>query len=46
MPENVASQRVLEKCGLRYEKAGIYYGVHARYFAIDRPQQRSGSTPA
>lgn len=37
MPENIASQRVLEKAGLRYEKDGTFYGVHARYFALNRP---------
>ncbi|MDQ6779642.1 MAG: GNAT family N-acetyltransferase [Candidatus Eremiobacteraeota bacterium] len=44
MPENVASQRVLEKCGLRYEKDGAFYGVRARYFALDRPEQRPART--
>ena len=37
MPENIASQRVLEKAGLRYEKDGTYYGVRAKYFALNRP---------
>lgn len=36
MPENIASQRVLEKAGLRYEKDAMFYGVHAKYFALNR----------
>ncbi|HLW37738.1 MAG TPA: GNAT family N-acetyltransferase [Candidatus Eremiobacteraceae bacterium] len=37
MPENVASQRVLTKAGLRYEKDAMFYGIHAKYFALNRP---------
>lgn len=46
MPANVASQRVLEKAGLRYEKDGVFYGVHAKYFALNRPSAvRPGEPP-
>lgn len=35
MPENVASQRVLEKIGLRYEKDAVFFGITCKYFARD-----------
>lgn len=35
-PENKASQRVLEKLGLRYEKDMQYCGVNVKYFALDK----------
>jgi RimJ/RimL family protein N-acetyltransferase len=35
-PENVASQRVLVKAGLRDEGYGNYYGKRLRYFVADR----------
>ena len=34
--ENVASQRVLEKLGLKYEKAARYYNTDVKYYAITR----------
>ncbi len=34
-PENVASQRVLLKAGLRHEGRGSYYGHELEYFALD-----------
>jgi ribosomal-protein-alanine N-acetyltransferase len=40
-PENVASQRVLTKAGLRHEGRGQYFGHELEYFAIDAP-----ATPA
>ena len=39
MPDNVASQRVLTKAGLRYERDATFFGVNVRYFAINRPSQ-------
>ncbi|MEA2461144.1 MAG: hypothetical protein QOH90_1321 [Actinomycetota bacterium] len=36
-PDNVASQRVLEKVGLRREGAGEYYGQELLVFAIAHP---------
>ena len=45
MPANVASQRVLEKTGLRYEKDGVFYGISAKYFAINRPERRAAFSP-
>ncbi len=35
-PENVASRRVLEKVGMRYERMTDYNGVAARLYAIER----------
>ena len=34
--DNIASQKVLLKCGLRYIKDAFYYGADVRYFAIDK----------
>jgi RimJ/RimL family protein N-acetyltransferase len=36
-PENVASQQVLEKCGLRYQGTAFYYGHEQRFYSIDNP---------
>ena len=35
-PENVASQRVLEKAGLRYERMSLYNGNRVRLYAVER----------
>jgi ribosomal-protein-alanine N-acetyltransferase len=35
-PPNTASSRVLEKIGLKYERAAHYYGRRMGYFAVDR----------
>ena len=37
-PANVASQRVLEKSGLKHEKNAHYYGHFVRYYAIERTE--------
>ncbi|AYA36207.1 N-acetyltransferase [Hymenobacter oligotrophus] len=37
LPANVASQHVLEKCGLRYQKQEFYYGFEQRFYAADNP---------
>ena len=34
-PENIASQRVLTKAGLRHQRCGQYYGYELEYFALD-----------
>ncbi|RAK70311.1 GNAT family N-acetyltransferase [Hymenobacter edaphi] len=36
-PDNVASQHVLEKCGLRYQGPAHYYGAEQRFYTIDNP---------
>jgi ribosomal-protein-alanine N-acetyltransferase len=35
-PENIASQRVLEKLGLKYEKDARFYDIDVKYYAIAR----------
>lgn len=36
--ENIPSQRVLQKIGLRYEKDAFYYNMDCKYFSLDRDQ--------
>jgi GrpB-like predicted nucleotidyltransferase (UPF0157 family) len=39
-PENVASRRVMEKIGMRYEGTGVYYGrTMVRYVASRAPEE-------
>ena len=40
-PENLASQRVLEKIGLHYEREVEHFGVGARSYALTRAQFRA-----
>jgi [ribosomal protein S5]-alanine N-acetyltransferase len=35
-PQNLASQRVLHKIGLRYEDDAVYFGMDVKYFALNR----------
>ena len=37
-PDNIPSQRVLEKIGLCYEKDAVYYNMDCKYFALDRDE--------
>lgn len=39
-PDNLASQHVLEKIGLRYEKLAHYYNVDVMYYAINRDEYK------
>ncbi len=34
-PDNLASQRVIEKLGLRYEREAFHYGVRLNYYALN-----------
>lgn len=43
-PENVASQRVLEKIGMRYERVVQHYGVVAREYALTRAEFQVGDS--
>ena len=44
-PANIASQRVLEKVGLRYVKDARFYNSEVKYYALTREDyQRDGST--
>ncbi len=37
-PENVGSWRVMEKCGMKYEKTEKHYGMDCVYYAISRDE--------
>ena len=37
-PANVGSWRIMEKCGMKYEKTDTYYGIECVFYAIDRRQ--------
>jgi len=41
-PENIASQRVLEKCGLVYEKTIPLWGIQLRLYRIQKPDPVKG----
>ena len=43
-PENIASQRVLQKIGLRYERRARFFGLDVLYFALDR-EERAATQP-
>ena len=38
-PDNVASQRVRQKVGLRYCKHAHFFGIDVFYFALDRAER-------
>ena len=44
-PENVASQRVLEKIGLRYERLAHHYNLDLYYYGLDRAAYTPPVTP-
>lgn len=35
-PENIASQRVMQKVGMKYEKNAHYYNSNVVYYALSR----------
>jgi ribosomal-protein-alanine N-acetyltransferase len=37
-PENMASRRVMEKVGMKYEKDAYYYNNNVVYYSITRPR--------
>jgi len=39
-PENLGSRRVMEKCGLKYEKDAVYFETPVVYYAINREDFR------
>lgn len=45
VPEHKASQRVMEKAGLKYEKNAYFYNLDVVYYAISRQQWRSDDSP-
>ncbi len=44
MPENVASRRIMEKLGMRYEKNAFHYGHDLVYYAITRGEFQAGDS--
>ncbi len=46
LPGNAASQRVLEKVGLRYEKDARFFDTECRYYACDRANRTAPPDPA
>lgn len=37
-PENTGSWRIMEKCGMRYEKTEMHYGFECVFYAISREE--------
>lgn len=37
-PENVGSWKIMEKCGMKYEKTEAHYGVDCVFYAISRDE--------
>ncbi len=44
-PENIASRRVMEKVGMKYEKDAYYYNNNVVYYSISRKAYRSNTIP-
>jgi RimJ/RimL family protein N-acetyltransferase len=44
-PENIASQRVMQKCGLRYEKEAPYFGYSLVCYQILKEEYQPGEFP-
>lgn len=36
-PDNLASQSVIKKMGLKEEGTGTYYNIHCLYFGLEKP---------
>jgi RimJ/RimL family protein N-acetyltransferase len=43
--ENRGSRRVMEKCGLRYERDDFYFGVPVVYYALNRGDYEPDGSP-
>ena len=43
--DNRGSRRVMEKCGLRYERDDFYYDVPVVYYAVNREDWRDDGAP-
>ena len=41
VPEHTASRRVMEKCGLKYEKNAQFYNLYVVYYTLARSEWRS-----
>jgi ribosomal-protein-alanine N-acetyltransferase len=44
-PENLASRRVMEKVGMKYEKNAHFYGYDVVYYALSREAYQPPDTP-
>lgn len=44
-PENLASRRVMEKVGMKYEKNAYFYGYDVVYYALSREAYQPPDTP-
>jgi ribosomal-protein-alanine N-acetyltransferase len=40
-PENTGSWRIMEKCGMRYEKTETHYGMECVFYAISKNEWKS-----
>jgi len=38
-PDNIASQNVLLKCGLKYVTDTVFYGFLDKYYSIEKPNR-------
>lgn len=45
VPENVGSRKVMEKCGLKYEKETELFGLHCVYYALNRNDYKENGNP-
>jgi ribosomal-protein-alanine N-acetyltransferase len=45
LPSNTGSRRVLERCGLRYERDAVYFDIECVYYALGRDEFRPAGTP-
>jgi len=43
MPENIASRRIMEKIGMRYEKTGHWYEEELVYYVISQDEYEPGA---
>ncbi|HEX8352628.1 MAG TPA: GNAT family N-acetyltransferase [Pyrinomonadaceae bacterium] len=43
--ENRGSRRVMEKCGMRYERDAVYFDLPVVYYALNRDDHRPGGSP-
>jgi len=37
-PENTASRRIMEKCGMKYQKVETYYGLKCVFYAVSKAE--------
>ena len=43
--DNRGSRRVMEKCGMRYERDAVYFELPVVYYALNRQDYRPGGSP-